>query len=74
MIRRQRYNLSAEQKLQKQLKRAELIQKKEKVFLDKPWRGYCDNDEHPLFTINVTEQKPFSACYYCSKVYILKKE
>jgi hypothetical protein len=74
MMKKQKYNLTAKQILEKQLKRGELFQKKEKVYLKSPWRGYCDNNEHPLFTINVTEQRPLSACYYCSKVYILEKE
>lgn len=69
--RKKRYNLTAQEKVQKQLKRAELIQKKEKEFVDKPWQGYCDNEDHPLFTIKVDYNKKWAACYYCSKMWIL---
>jgi len=71
MLKRKRYNLNAQEKIQKQLKRAELIQQKEKVFLTDEWSGYCDNTDHPLFSIKVTKQKPWAACYYCSKLWIL---
>ena len=71
MMKRKRYNLNAQELMQKQLKRAELIQQKEKVFLTDEWSGYCDNTDHPLFSIKVTKQKPYAACYYCSKLWIL---
>ena len=71
MLKRKRYNLNAQEKMQKQLKRAELIQQKEKVFLTDEWSGYCDNTDHPLFSIKVTKQKPWAACYYCSKLWML---
>jgi len=74
MLRKKRYNLSLQEKMQKQLKRAELIQQKEKVFLTEPWQGYCDNEDHPLFSIKVTREKTFAACYYCSKLWILNEE
>lgn len=70
-MKRKRYNLNAQELMQKQLKRAELIQQKEKVFLTDEWSGYCDNTDHPLFSIKVTKQKPYAACYYCSKLWIL---
>lgn len=54
--------------------RKDLWDKKEKVYVDKPWQGYCDNDDHPLFSIKVSIDKPVSVCYYCSKVWILNKE
>ena len=71
MLRRKRYNLTAQELMNKKLKRAELIQQKEKVFLKSPWQGYCDNTDHPLFTIKVTKEKPYAACYYCSKLWML---
>jgi uncharacterized Zn-finger protein len=48
--------------------------KKETVYIKQPWTGYCDNDEHPMFTISVTEEKPSAVCYYCSKTWKLKKD
>lgn len=74
MIRKKRYNLDAQEQMQKQLKRAELIQQKEKVFVDKPWTGYCDNEDHPRFSIKVDYNKKWAVCYYCSKMWILNDE
>lgn len=74
MLRRKRYNLDAQEQMQKHLKRAELIQQKEKVFLTDEWSGYCDNTDHPLFSIKVTKQKPYAACYYCSKLWMLTND
>jgi len=71
MLRRSRYNLSSQEAREKTLRRMELIEKKEKVFLTEPWQGYCDNEDHPLFSIKVTREKTFAACYYCSKLWIL---
>jgi uncharacterized Zn-finger protein len=71
MMKSKRYNLNAQEKVQRQLKRAELIQQKEKSFVDEPWQGYCDNEDHPRFTIKVTVDKPWAVCYYCSKMWIL---
>lgn len=71
-MRKKRYNLNAQEQMQKQLKRAALFQEKEKVFVDKPWQGYCDNEDHPRFTVKVSVDKPWAACYYCSKVWILE--
>jgi len=74
MLRKKRYNLNAHELMHKKLKRAELFQQKEKVFLTEPWQGYCDNEDHPLFSIKVTREKTFAACYYCSKLWILNEE
>lgn len=71
-MKRKRYNLTAEEKLKLCSDRQNLMADKEKVFLEKEWHGYCDNTEHPLFTIKVTIDKPKAVCYYCSKMYILK--
>jgi uncharacterized Zn-finger protein len=74
MLKRKRYNLNAHELMHKKLKRAELFQQKEKVFISDEWSGYCDNTDHPLFSIKVTKQKPFAACYYCSKVWMLTND
>lgn len=74
MLRRKRYNLNAQELMHKKLRRAELIQQKEKVFLTDEWSGYCDNTDHPLFSIKVTKQKPYAACYYCSKLWMLTND
>ena len=58
-------------KLHKHLRGAELVQQKEKTFVDRPWQGYCDNEDHPRFTIKVDYNKKWAACYYCSKIWIL---
>lgn len=71
MLKRKRYNLSSQEAREKAVRRMELIEKKEKVFLTEPWQGYCDNEDHPLFSIKVTREKTFAACYYCSKLWIL---
>jgi hypothetical protein len=74
MLKRKRYNLTAQERIHRNLKRAELIQQKEKVFLTDEWSGYCDNTDHPLFSIKVTKQKPYAACYYCSKLWMLTND
>lgn len=74
MIKRKRYNLTTAEKVNRAAKNAALIQEKEKVHLSEPWQGYCDNDDHPLFSIKVTVDKPWAVCYYCSKMWILKKD
>ena len=71
MLKRKRYNLSLQEAREKAVRRIELIEKKEKVFLTEPWQGYCDNEDHPLFSIKVSREKTFAACYYCSKLWIL---
>jgi hypothetical protein len=71
MIRKKRFGLTAQEKVERQARRNNLIQQKEKILLHDPWQGYCDNTDHPLFTIKVTKEKPYAACYYCSKLWIL---
>ena len=71
MIRRKRYNLSEDERAINWLKKQQLMKEKEQVFLSEPWIGYCDNTDHPLFTIKVTKEKPYAACYYCSKLWML---
>lgn len=73
-MRKSRYNLNAQEKLNKELRKAKLIQEKEKVFLKSEWQGYCDNTDHPLFSVKVTYEKPWATCYYCSKMWILEKD
>jgi len=72
MIKKKRFNLTEDETQQKLANRYMLTAKKEKVYLEQPWQGYCDNTDHPLFSINVTVDKTWSACYYCSKLWILK--
>lgn len=74
MMKRNRYNLSKQEQEDKRKRRQELIDKKEKVILTEEWSGYCDNTDHPLFSIKVTRQKPWAACYYCSKMWLLKDD
>ena len=74
MMRKKRYNLSPQEIISRNVRKAELFQQKEKVYLDKPWVGYCDNTDHPLFSIKVDENKKWCACYYCSKVWILGED
>ena len=71
MIRKKRFNLTEVEQQEKNVNRNDLISKKEKVYVEQPWQGYCDNTDHPLFSINVTVDKPWAACYYCSKLWIL---
>jgi hypothetical protein len=71
-MRKSRYNLSQEEYDAKQKSKAELMAKKEKVTLSEEFNGYCDNKDHPLFSIKVTVDKPWSACYYCSKLWVLE--
>ena len=69
---KKRYNLTQEEYQQRQTEKNALISKKERVLLEHPWQGYCDNKDHPLFSIKVTVDKPWTACYYCSKIWMLK--
>ena len=71
---KKRFNLSEEEKKERISRKRELFLEKEKVFVDEPFVGYCDNTDHPLFTVKVTVDNPMCACYYCSKVYILKNK
>jgi hypothetical protein len=50
----------------------EKLKGKELVEVDNPFVGYCDNPDHPLFTVKVSVDRPYGVCYYCSKVYKLK--
>ena len=70
-MRKNRFNLNQVEQEQKNKRRADLIEKKQKVYLNEEWSGYCDNTDHPLFSIKVTVDKPWAACYYCSKLWIL---
>ena len=72
-MQKQKYNLSLEQKLRKQLEKQRLFDEKEKVYVTEPFTGYCDNSDHPLFTIKVDRHKSFAACYYCSKLWIYQE-
>lgn len=72
MLRRNRYNMTDDEKAKHWANKQHLIEKKETVILKDEWHGYCDNSDHPLFTINVTIDRPFGVCYYCSKVWKLK--
>ena len=58
--------------LNAQLK-ADLWEKKEKIFVSKEGSFPCTDDTHPLFTIKVTKNK-LGVCYYCSKVFIYKED
>ena len=72
MIRKKRFNLTRREKIARGARRSVLIQEKEKVFLDEPWTGDCDNKDHPRFTIKVDYNKKWAVCYYCSKMWLLK--
>ena len=72
MIRKKRFNLTRREKIARSARRSVLIQEKEKVFLDEPWTGDCDNKDHPRFTIKVDYNKKWAVCYYCSKMWLLK--
>lgn len=72
-MQKQKYNLSLEQKLRKQIQRQRLFDEKEKVYVTEAYTGYCDNEDHPLFTINVNQHKTMSACYYCSKLWVYQE-
>ena len=74
MIRKNRYNLSQAEYEVKMRSKAELMAKKEKILVNKPWHGYCDNKDHPLFSIKVDYNKKWAACYYCSKLWILNDD
>lgn len=74
MLRKKRFNLNEQERNVKRMQRAELWDKKEKVYVNTPWQGYCDNNDHPLFSIKVTVDKPIAACYYCSKTWILGED
>ena len=71
-MRKSRYSLSQKEYEAKQERKAELMAKKEKVIVTGPFTGSCDNMEHPHFTIKVTLDKPWAACYYCSKLWVLE--
>lgn len=71
-MRKSRFNLSDEEFAKKQANKQELMAKKEKVIVTEEFHGSCDNTEHPLFTIKVTLDKPWAACYYCSKLWVLE--
>ena len=58
-------------KISKEAKQ-KLLDQKETVYIKEPWTGYCDNKEHPRFTIKVDAHKPTGVCFYCSKVWKLK--
>jgi len=73
MMRRSRYNLSSEEQEAKVKRRNTLIEKKEKVYVE-DFNGYCDNTDHPLFSIKVNKDKKFAACYYCSKLWIYREK
>lgn len=48
--------------------------KKEKIYVNEPVVLSCPDKTHPLFTINISEEKPIAVCYYCSKTWILNNE
>jgi hypothetical protein len=73
-MQKQKYNLSLEQKLRKQIEKQRLFDEKEKVYVTESFKGYCDNTDHPLFTIKVDSHNTFAACYYCSKVWIYQEQ
>ena len=72
-MRKSRQTLSDAEFAKKQASKAELMAKEEKVIVTEPFTGSCDNTEHPHFTIKVTVDKPWAACYYCSKLWILEE-
>lgn len=72
MIRKKRYNLTPNELTERWIAKSNLMADKEKVYTKEPWQGYCDNADHPLFTIKVTVDRPVAACYYCSKTWIYK--
>ena len=53
-------------------RKAELWASKEKIYVSKECTFTCPDKDHPMFTINVTKDKP-GICYYCSKVFIYKE-
>lgn len=70
MMHRKRFNLTAQEQLELKQQKNRMMLEKERVFITEPWQGYCDNADHPLFTIKVTVDKPQASCYYCSKTWI----
>ena len=72
MRKRKKYNLTDEERTRKRERVKELVEEKQKAYIDKPTILYCDDKSHPLFTIKVTVDKPVAVCYYCSKMWILK--
>ena len=48
-----------------------IVMKKEIIYVNDPIVLSCPDKSHPLFTINITEEKPIAVCYYCSKTWIL---
>ena len=73
-MKKSKYNLSQEEYELKQQRKAKLMSEKEKQYVTAPFNGYCDNTDHPLFSIKVTVDKPWAACYYCSKMWLLKED
>jgi len=59
-------------KLELQKARADLWAKKDITYIPEAAQFPCPDSTHPLFTINASETKP-GVCYYCSKVYIVKR-
>lgn len=68
-----RFSLTEKEQINKAKNKLKLFQEKEKVRVTEPVTLYCDNPEHPLFSIKVTVDKPIAVCYYCSKTWILKQ-
>ena len=46
---------------------------KEKIYVTQETSFTCPDTDHPMFTINVTKNKP-GICYYCSKVFLYKEK
>jgi len=59
-------------KIELQKARADLWAKKDITYIPEPAQFSCPDNTHPLFTINASKKRP-GVCYYCSKVYIVKK-
>ena len=53
-------------------RKEELWASKEKIYVTQECSFTCPDKDHPMFTINVTKNKP-GICYYCSKVFIYKE-
>ena len=53
-------------------RKAELWASKEKIYVTQETSFTCPDTDHPMFTINVTKNKP-GICYYCSKVFLYKE-
>jgi hypothetical protein len=74
MMHRKRFNLTEQEQLELRQQKNRMMLEKERVFISEPWQGYCDNADHPLFTIKVTVDKPVASCYYCSKTWIWRNK